>query len=494
MLLALVAVCALLLGACAPESIAPNRARPSAALAVLPLTMPAANPDTRWFSDGISRELIGALGRNPGLRVTAWHAAQHFRAGARDPAITAEELHVASLLRGTLLAQGDQIVLFAELADARSGRDIWSRSCSGTLAALAALESRVARDVGIALHAGPGPAYATPKVDPKAHELVLRARAMLWSAHDANEAAAARQIAAKAVALDPGYAEAHAVLAQSWMSIVLNQPSTLRQASALPNARAEAEKALALDPDNVDALYALGNVDLNSSEPAQARSEYARAIALDPSDADAHVALGDLATNLEAMRDEFAAATQLDPFDATAQNNLADVWFDLGRYRQALRPATAYVGLRPDSVDAAYLLALTDALLHQDRDAAKAFDIAPPRSLPARQLIDAGKLAYQSKLRPALRAQAIAAIAAAARWSNPDAGFAADLLQAELVVGENAAVLARLPRLCADTPIACADLGSFPLWLPLHGNPRFEALVKKYDTMSQPHASAPSSR
>ncbi|MGH8151246.1 MAG: tetratricopeptide repeat protein [Rhodanobacteraceae bacterium] len=490
----LVAVCALFLGACAPEPVAPNGATPSVALAVLPFTMPAVSPDTNWFSDGVSRELIDALGRNAGLRVTAWQSTRRFHASTRHTAAIGEELHVAALLRGTLLAQGDQTVVFTELIDALSGRTIWSQSYSGSLTSLLATEAHIARDVGVALHAGAGPTYATPKVDPKAHELVLRARALLWSAHDASEVATARLAAGKAAALDSGYSEAHAVLAQAWMNIVLNMPSTLQQASALPKARAEAEQALALDPDNIDALYALGNVDFNSNEPAQARTEYARVVALDPSEAQAHMALGDLMPDLPSMRNEFAIATQLDPFDATAQNNLADACLDLGQYQQALSAAAAYSGLQPRNVDAAYLLALTDTLQHRDQDAVNAFDIPPPPSLPARQLDDAGRLAYRSRLDPALRGRAEAAVSALQRWSSISPTFTADLLQAELVLGEDQAALVQLPSLCAASPVACSDLGRFPLWLPLHGKRRFEVLVKKYDTISQPLASAPTSR
>ncbi|HKV65541.1 MAG TPA: hypothetical protein VJN66_04090, partial [Rhodanobacteraceae bacterium] len=66
----------------------------------------------------------------------------------------------------------------------------------------------------------------------------------------------------------------------------------------------------------------------------------------------------------------------------------------------------------------------------------------------------------------------------------------ADVLQLELALGQNVTVLEQLPKFCAATPVACSDLSVNPLWLPLRGQPRFEALVKQYDTVSKPAPAA----
>lgn len=491
----------LLLGACTPNAVsrnpataAVNRTNPieevARSVAVMPFTQPNAEPDTNWFSDGITRELTRALGRNATLRVTAWHSAARYRDSAEPPAAIGNALHADFLLRGTLLRRNDQIVLFAELIDARSGRTVWSNSFSNSYAAVPTTEAHIAQNVAVALHVTPARTHATPTIDPRAHDLLLEARAVLWSAHSAKEAAAARRLLEKAIALAPGYAEARAVLAQAWMDIVLHAPMTMQQAAALPQARAEAQRALVLDPDNFDALYALGNADFNEHDPQQARIEYARAAAVDPSDALVHMALGDLATSLASVQQQFAIAAQLDPFNAAVQNNLADAWLDLGRYRRALPAATAYWGLQPRNIDADYLLALNESLLHDNQAAVNAFNWVPPRSGFYRQLASAGRLAYRSILDPKLRPKALAAVDALKQWSSLDPTSTADLFQAELVVGEKNAVLAELPGLCSRSPISCADLGSFPLWLTLHGTPSFEALVKKYDTTSQSPLSA----
>ncbi|HET7556673.1 MAG TPA: hypothetical protein VFK08_01215, partial [Rhodanobacteraceae bacterium] len=61
-----------------------------------------------------------------------------------------------------------------------------------------------------------------------------------------------------------------------------------------------------------------------------------------------------------------------------------------------------------------------------------------------------------------------------------------------LALDQNATVLDLLPKWCASSPVFCIDIGLFPGWIPLHGDPRFQALVKKYDTISKPPAPASS--
>src|SRR6185437_16698237 len=85
-----------------------------------------------------------------------------------------------------------------------------------------------------------------PTVNPKAHDLVLQAHALIETARTAAPIEQARALLEKAIALDPGYADAHAKLAGAWLD--LTQYSTLTLKDALPKARAEANQALALDP------------------------------------------------------------------------------------------------------------------------------------------------------------------------------------------------------------------------------------------------------
>lgn len=66
----------------------------------------------------------------------------------------------------------------------------------------------------------------------------------------------------------------------------------------------------------------------------------------------------------------------------------------------------------------------------------------------------------------------------------------ADVLQLELALGQTPIALEQLPKLCATIPVACNDLSVNPLWLPLRGDPLFQALVQQYDTASKPPASA----
>jgi len=95
-------------------------------------------------------------------------------------------------------------------------------------------------------------------------------------------------------------------------------------------------------------------------------------------------------------------------------------------------------------------------------------------------------------LDPKLHAQALAAVDALRKRSNLDPTSMGDVMQLDLALGRNDTVLDQLPKYCAATPVFCVGLSVNPGWLPLRGQPAFQALVKKYDTASQTPASASS--
>ncbi|MDE2108613.1 MAG: hypothetical protein KGJ20_05330, partial [Gammaproteobacteria bacterium] len=82
--------------------------------------------------------------------------------------------------------------------------------------------------------------------------------------------------------------------------------------------------------------------------------------------------------------------------------------------------------------------------------------------------------------------QALAAVEALGRRADLDPASMYDVIQLELALGQNPTALEQLPKFCASFPVACSDISISPVWLPLRGDPRFQALVKQYDTVSKP--------
>ena len=143
----------------------------------------------------------------------------------------------------------------------------------------------------------------------------------------------------------------------------------------------------------------------------------------------------------------------------------------------------ALINLSPHDTDAAFSLAFAYAQLDRVQDAAAAFDQVKPATALDQQLLDAGRLTYQSLLKPALRPQAMAALGTLRR-AKLSPSSQGDLMQLYLALDDTEPVLQMLSGNCANDPIDCIDLAINPLWQPLHGNPRFEKLAKQYTTLT----------
>ncbi len=454
-------------------------APPPDSLVVLPFANLGNDPKQRYFSDGITEELTNALGQNTALRVIAWDTASKFRDTEQTASEMGKTLNVANLLHGSIEREGDQVRVTAELVNTITGYQVWSQHYDDSLKNIFAVQDHISEAIADALQVKFAGAQAVPTTSPQAHEFYLKGLAAVDSATAATVEAALKDFQ-QAIALDPHYADAWAELASTY--IVLTDVSTLLLKEALPKARAAAKKALALDPHNVNALVALGVSDVSDNRIAQAKAEFQQALALDPSNAKAHVAYGLVLPLKLALAQELAGAS-LDPQSASAWANISAANLDLGDWPQMLAASQALIKLSPHDTDAAFYLAFAYAQLNRVQDAAAAFDQVKPATALDQQLVDAGRLTYQSLLKPALRPQAMAALDKLRRAKLSPSSHG-DLMQLYLALDDTEPVLQMLPGNCANDPFSCIDLAISPLWQPLHGNPRFEKLAKQYTTLT----------
>ncbi len=283
-------------------------------IAVLPFASVGGDPGQDAFADGLTEDLITDLSRIPGLFVIARQSAFAQKGKATDARQTAETLGVRYLLEGSARRAGGRVRINAQLVDAATGEHLWAERFDRPLDDVFAVQDEVTQKIVAALLGRLG--GTSPRHRPKsleAWDLCVRARRLM---DDAPQAAREAQLMlARAIALDPDYAEAHRWLALvHWMGFVHSGgPTEADRAAALELAR----KAVALDPDAAGSRWIFGYLLAYERRFAEADAEFAKAIALDPNEADTFAALSDIAVlagRVDEGLDHARTAFRLNPF------------------------------------------------------------------------------------------------------------------------------------------------------------------------------------
>jgi TolB-like protein len=456
---------------------------PKDTLVVLPFTNLSSDPKQRYFSDGITEELTSTLGQNPALRVIAWDTASKYHGNTQSATDIGRALNVADVVHGSIEREGSEVRISAELVDARTGYELWSQHYDDSFANIFAVQDRVTQSIASAMKVKFAQASLPPArtENPEAHDLVLKGRELM-NKYDAASLEAARKDFEQAIALDDDYADAHALLADVLFRLTERSDLSLKQ--TLPLVRAEADRALALDPRNTEARVALGNADGSTDPPqrAKAQDEYRKVLALDPNDAGAHLDYA-LTLSIKPALGEFRKAAQLDPDSTVAQYNLAFMYLDLGEWAQSIEAAQALIRLDPQDVDGAFLIAYARQRLYQHGQMVAAFDLVRPVTPLDRQQVDTGRQVYRAVANPTLRPQALAALGDLSRHqSNND--VAGNLVPMYASLGEYAKLLQLLENVCQGYTAFCTDLAVNPWYEGLRDDPRFQRLAKEYSTVT----------
>jgi len=327
----------------APAGRPPASGRPG--IAVLAFEGLSGDPQEALLADGVASDLITGLSRLRWLRVIARNSSFSYRGRPTDTLRIGEELDVRYLVEGSVLKSGERIRISARLIAAESGNALWTERYDSEVSDLFDLQDEITQTIIGALEPELGEAeMARARRQPPASldSWTCYQRALWHAAHFTREGlAAAEADFAEAIRHDPEFAPAYAERAYlQVLSIVLG--FTGDPDASLRRAGESARRAIALDPRDAAAHFALGRVLILEQDFKRAIDEMQVALAHNPNAARAYFGLGVAliyAGLPEESIPEIEHAIQLSPRDPNIWGfltMLSRAHFNAGDYAQAV--------------------------------------------------------------------------------------------------------------------------------------------------------------
>jgi len=225
-------------------------------IAVLPFEDFSPDSDHAWFAEGLTEEILNSLARAPDLLVASRTSSFAFRGTTEDIPAIAAQLGVAHILEGSVRRAGDRLRVTAQLIRAADDKHLWSENFDGSSEDSIEIQERFAVEIANALETAMDPEELAKMMSAgtrsvEAWETFLRGRALEQASTDrgGGDAEGVFEVIAmfdKAVELDPGFADAHLMLADMWATQI-NPTSTQYVLTDLPLAERQAHynKAIA---------------------------------------------------------------------------------------------------------------------------------------------------------------------------------------------------------------------------------------------------------
>ena len=274
---------------------APSHLRPRVlSIVVLPFANIGGDPEQDYFVDGVTESLTTDLSRISGAFVIARNTAFTFKGKAVDVKKIGRELNVRYVLEGSVQRGGNRLRVNVQLIDAETGNHLWAERFDKPVADLFDMQdeivSRLANTLNAELIAAEA-RRAERSLHPDAMDLYFQGRACLNKGLTPENMAQARGFFERALALDPENVEAmvgSAMVDAAIGAVFMTDDRTARFAAA----EAASTKALSIAPNHAHGPLASGLRPNFTNRAAQGIAECERALALDRNLADAHAIIG----------------------------------------------------------------------------------------------------------------------------------------------------------------------------------------------------------
>ncbi len=314
-------------------------ASPEKSIAVLYFENLSGDKEDEYFRDGMTEDVITELAKIRGLRVFPRSSVLAFRDMPSPIAKVAQQLHAAFVLEGSIRRAGCHLRITARLAETSSGHSLWSERYDRSIKDVFAIQDEIAHNIARALRVvlTEKEKHAIEKVPTsniQAYDCYLRGRQYFYQLRR-KSLEFARQMFTRAIEIDPGYARAHAGVA-----------------------------------DCCSFLYMW--FEAREENLLEALSAAAQAVVLEPQSAQAHASLGlaeFLSKNYESAREAFEISLELDPELFEASYFYARSCFSQGQYEKAAALFSKASEISPENYEAPCLQGLCLRALERNDEA-----------------------------------------------------------------------------------------------------------------------------
>ena len=327
-----------------PADLSSRGDRTKKSIAVLPFVNMSSDLENEYFTDGMTEEILNALVKFDELKVTARTSSFVFKGRHEDVREIGRALNVGAVLEGSVRKARNRVRITAQLVDTADGYHLFSNSYDRVLEDIFAVQDEIARTIARELRVlFPGGGVQTPTTVRKptesseAYSRYLRGL-HCWNQWTPNTIKDALGHFHDALALDPDFALAHALVARCYAQ--LGAQGQLRSEEAHPAAQEAAQRAIELNPEIAEAHVSLGLVKLFFDwDLAEARSCLERAIELNPGSAEVRYWAGTcyLASgHFDELLETAQVAASLDPLSLLTLDALGRAHVVAGRPRDGL--------------------------------------------------------------------------------------------------------------------------------------------------------------
>ena len=447
-------------------------------VAVLPFANETGNTNNEYLSDGLSDSLINRLSQLPQLKVIARSSAFKYKGKEIDVGEIAKTLGVQAIVTGRVTQIGDDLQISVELINAVDNTRIWGDTYNRKAAAALHVPEEIAQAVSGQLQLNLSGAQERQMArhltkNPLAYQYHLNG-IFYRRKNGADNIRKAIDYQNQAIALDPNFTLAYIELSINYGNLI--DIGAISPKEGLPQAKAAAEKALALDDKLADAIYNLARIRKYEFEWAKAEAGFRQAIEINPNLAGAHTIYAEFLSQVgrpdEALQ-QIKQSQELDPLRTGLVGNEGNIYYQARQYDEAIVKYQFHVKAAPENPFSHLWLANAYVQKGDYANALSSYNDSLKIEETASALICLGRLYVLTGKRNEANA-ILEKLRTTDKYVSP---VELSILYAAL--GDQEKALASLQKAYTDRDTQLTALNTEPALDPLRGDPRFQDLMRR---------------